>query len=302
MAPLAETGSVIPLQTPNLRSEFADFYELLQATEPTPIIIEITPALAREMLKRNKEHQRCRRVMKVIQFMGDMRAANWLLTGQGLSFDREGYLCDGQHRLLACINAKKPFRTLAVFGCDPKAFARVDTGRSRSPGDILHIAGVPNAVVAAAIIRWIHAYKAETITPGRTGAVASLSPEAILSYYTEHPDVRERIVEKITLVSNTRLTAPSLGVAFYTLFHRKNKAAAREFIGKVYGGADIFDKLDPAYAARTALLADRRKIRRLTQPQRAYILVRAWNAMRTNEFIQADELDWPRREPFPRIR
>ena len=302
MTLLAETGSVVPLQNPNARPEFTDFHKLLQARAPTPAIIEVTPKLAREMIKLNKENQRYMRVMKVAQFMMDMRGSNWLVTGQGISFDWDGHLCDGQHRLRACINAKRPFRTLAMFGCDPKVFTKVDIGRSRSPGDILHIAGITNATTTAAAIRWLKSYKSNTITPGQTSANAPMTAEAILNYCMEHGDLRKRISEKITLIKGAKLASPSMGLAFYTLFYRKNKAAAHEYIDKVYGGKEISDDDDPAGVVRSALLANRRKFHRLTQPQCAYILARGWNAFRTNDYIRAEGLRWRRGEPFPRLR
>ncbi len=73
----------------------------------------ITPARAAEWLEANTTNRPLSRPV-VRSFAEAMRRGEWLVTHQGIAFDVNGVLVDGQHRLAAIIEADLPVQ-LTVF-------------------------------------------------------------------------------------------------------------------------------------------------------------------------------------------
>ena len=82
---------------------------------------------------------------------------SWRLTGDTLKFSNQEELMDGQHRLTGCIISNTPIITHAIFGLPPDTFSFLDTGKTRTPGDLIAMEkGTIHATVIAAAIRLIH--------------------------------------------------------------------------------------------------------------------------------------------------
>ena len=104
---------------------------MIQGTRsPTPQpyneIVEVTPALAASWLDKN-ENNRPINWNYVAQLARDMKAGRFACTHQGIAFDTEGRLIDGQHRLWAVLEVDVPVR-IRVF-------------RNEPPENIVHIDG-----------------------------------------------------------------------------------------------------------------------------------------------------------------
>ena len=115
----------------------------------------ISPELAETYLatssaNRNVSHTR------VLTLASEMNAGKWQLNGQTIVISDTGKLLDGQHRLFAIVEHGKPVQMTVVTGVDEKSFHTIDTGKSRSSGDIAGMAGIanPNLVTAAAAMIW----------------------------------------------------------------------------------------------------------------------------------------------------
>lgn len=97
----------------------------------TSRVVDVTPAIAEKWLAKNHEDNRAVVWHRVEAFANDMRAGAWKLTHQGVAFDEEGRLIDGQHRLQAVVHAGVTVRMLVLRGVgefgDP-----IDCGRPRS--------------------------------------------------------------------------------------------------------------------------------------------------------------------------
>ena len=68
-----------------------------------------------------------------------MKAGEWMLTHQGIAFSESGRLLDGQHRLLAGIQADIPVKFVVTQGLDENAFRAIDCGEKRSLSDLSKI-------------------------------------------------------------------------------------------------------------------------------------------------------------------
>jgi hypothetical protein len=115
----------------------------------------VTPAMAAEWLTKN-EKNRAMNIPRVRRWAKIIKDGKWRLTHQGIAFNEAGQLVDGQHRLAGIVEADQAVEMLVTHGME--FFEAVDTGRSRSAADILHISGFTNTVNLAAAIKFIHAY------------------------------------------------------------------------------------------------------------------------------------------------
>ena len=116
-----------------------------KATTPAPSITRavmlVTPALAAEWLKSNLNN-RAVSAIAVRALAAAITDGRWVTTHQGIAFDRDGTLIDGQHRLHAIVLAGLPVTMEVTSGLDRSAVDAIDYGGrgSRRVIDILRIA------------------------------------------------------------------------------------------------------------------------------------------------------------------
>lgn len=126
------------------------------------IVIEnVTPQKALEYLeKANAAGVRNRSVSdaRVQMFKEAIKKGEWRVTHQGIAFDKDGNLIDGQHRLWGCVESEKPIQVVVTRGVAAIDMTLIDRGRSRSLGDVLTIDGVKGGAKKAAIARMLGAF------------------------------------------------------------------------------------------------------------------------------------------------
>jgi hypothetical protein len=105
-------------------------------------VVEITPVLAAEWLKRNRKNRKVKN-LTVEAYARDMKNDAWYLTHQGVAFDADGNLIDGQHRLQAVVSAKRNVAMFVTSGWPAngkqKTMDAVDRGVNRSLADQLSL-------------------------------------------------------------------------------------------------------------------------------------------------------------------
>jgi hypothetical protein len=112
----------------------------------------ITPARAAEWLRANTTNRPVSRPV-VRSFAEAMRRGEWLITHQGIAFDVNGVLVDGQHRLAAVIEADQPVEMTVFTDVSEGGFDVLDTGKRRTAADVLAIEGEKNSILLAAMVR-----------------------------------------------------------------------------------------------------------------------------------------------------
>lgn len=126
-------------------------------------IEKITPKLAEEYLKKVRQgHQRKLIVSRAETYAREMRAGHWFLNHQGIAFDENDNLIDGQHRLKAVIICgltvpmlvARGIATEMVNGVRLFAIDTIDVGYKRQTGEQLSLRhGIENANRVAAATR-----------------------------------------------------------------------------------------------------------------------------------------------------
>jgi hypothetical protein len=183
---------------------------------------EITPAMAEKYLEKNFKN-RSVKPKTVRTYANDMLAGNWHFTHQGIAFDENDHLIDGQHRLLAIVESGVTVKMLVTRGLPAEAgkgenitkktMDAIDQGVMRSVADQLRLTydatGRVNLLVActARIVRLVF---------GDNRAVSKLStPQCVEMqfWYGEHIEKVIDLAEGAPLKEMFR--APLLGgIAF----------------------------------------------------------------------------------------
>ena len=121
-------------------------------------VMTITPAEATLWLDTKNSKNRPISENAVAKYAQEMKEGRWWLNAQPIIFNRSGQLANGQHRLLACIRANKPFETVVTYGMEDEAFDTIDDCNSRSLADVLHIKGEAGSLLLSAGLRFLWIY------------------------------------------------------------------------------------------------------------------------------------------------
>lgn len=147
----------------------------------TTTIETITAKLAKEYLAKNVVYERGEEntnrpvsLRNVNQLAVDMLKGNWRVTHQGIGFDVVDHLKDGQHRLLAVVqaaehgamdgdiqlppNPKISIKSMVTRGLDVDIFPYLDMGKNRSAATILTMAGYTNSTTLSAAARLLYLF------------------------------------------------------------------------------------------------------------------------------------------------
>ena len=237
--------------------------------------ITITPDKARIILI-NQPSQRPINRGNITKLRGEIMDGRFRLTHQGIAFDEDGLLRDGQHRLLACLECGVSIDVMASFNEPSELFTCYDTGTVRKTGTTLLLSGqvksaaVGNAVAAATKFIW--AYNNE-MNPAHNGSVLVGWNFEVLNKVLElNPNILHFVAQ---LRSHRRVPyqmAPT--AAMFTMFAKVDQQKAEVFIEQCLNGENI-RKGDPAYALRESLM---HYGQRQTALDKIYKVARAWNA------------------------
>lgn len=148
-----------------------------RSTTPTPKVPKagvrvITPALAQEWLDNNHPTNRPIRRGVVLDYARAMADGHWHLTGESIIFDTAGNLRNGQHRLLAAIEADTSFKSMVVHGVAAEAQKFMDAGAMRSAKDALSLANpdLADSTAISSVARSLLIYTT-TKRPSRTEVI-----------------------------------------------------------------------------------------------------------------------------------
>lgn len=141
---------------------------------------------------------------QVAKFARDMTNDEWRRTHQGIGFDWDGHLMDGQHRLWAAIESGASVWMLVTYGLDPDSNVGVDNGKNRTVSDILHYRKKKAGKLESGIAKWM--IIADVAQPTRTEIVESYErhEEAITAVVGLFPARQARLVQSATLAPPTR--------------------------------------------------------------------------------------------------
>jgi hypothetical protein len=248
----------------------------------------VTPTLARKWLGQNAENNRKPKTARIPQYARDMHNGNWRATGETIKFDPSGVLLDGQNRLYAAIEASEmkctgacmhgpdgppPVRLDVMYDVPPEAMEVMDTGSSRTFGDVLRITHARNNNQVAAVVRWTILWDLGRHTGG--GNPSPTHAEMMVRYRADSDRYDTAGARGRDVMLQGLAPSAAVSTAFY-LFHRIHADQAHAFYDKFVSGAEMSD-LHPVLTLRKRLIRDKG---RLTRQEILAMTIRAWNAFR----------------------
>lgn len=247
---------------------------------PGVYTLTITPQMAATMLERNLGNRNPKR-NAIEHFKRQMENNRWRLTNQGIGFDTNRRLADGQNRLLACILADTPFTTLVVTGLDPDARDVIDTGVKRTFADVLRMHGFTNTLQLSGGVSVRFRYEglvrekrpyAQYNTPSLRG-----THDELLRFMSDHPTLQSHVALSERMTRAFPNLPASAAIAFESMAAEVDEKALDEFREALVSGANLMTG-DPRLALRNFLA--RVSPARRGGPNPIYflgLLVKTWN-------------------------
>jgi hypothetical protein len=261
----------------------------------------ITPARAAEYLERNTANRPLTR-RTVREFAEAMRRGEWRVTHQGIAFDTEGALVDGQHRLAAVVEADIPVEMTVFTDVPAGAFDVLDTGKRRNAADVLAIEGEKSATMLAAMVRtvWLYENRPEI---NWSGGTASVTNHQIVATLDEHPKLRDYVGVGEQIAAATGMIKSAAGAASYLVARANTGTHLAPWFEGIIDGAGL-SKGDPRLLFRRVMFAHTRKqagqvLRRRETREHVTLYLKAFNAWITGS--QLTQLRYTPREPVPPI-
>lgn len=252
-------------------------------------VVEITPDIARAWLDKNEQNRRVSR-SRVVLYARDMANRSWGLTGDAIRFDTRSRLIDGQHRLLACIQADTSFTTVVIYGLEPQSKDLIDTGLTRSIANMLQVQGIPNATIVGGMLRLVIAARKEPIYV--SGKVRPTHAE-IAATHEKHPAIGQCAV-----TGKIPKSISAIQISFLNYVASKYLARGKEaqcMISVIKTGVPAYDE-DPIHQFREKII-NISSLEMLHGSYRNHVwwtLVHCWNLFSQGQ--RAARVQW-RKEP-----
>ncbi len=258
----------------------------------------ITPETAKRLLGHNHSNRPVNEA-NVSICAHEMNRDNWRQVGDTIKISENSDLQDAQHRLLAVIKSGKPQEFLVVRGLENDVFKYIDTGKPRSPSDVLGVQGIKNPGSIAAIAKFVILFK----RGGRTKGVLGQGQKA---NKLTNQDISIFVLDNLKsltesrgigfLKSNTLVPSNILAGMHYTL-KAINESQADDFCTKLAEGTEL-KNTDPIFILRKVLLQNIQSTRKMNDGERLALICKAWNFYRKGTAIQ--QLRWVEQtEDFP---
>ena len=260
----------------------------------------VTPETALQWLTTHNTSNRPLSKPFVAQLAAQIQRGEWQLTHQGIAFDEDGILIDGQHRLAAIVKAGRAVDVIVTHGVPRTAFTVMDTGRKRTGRDALALAGETNAVHLAAALRGLHLYQ-QGHESAWSGASSMTSNDQLLDLLAQHPGMREALTYGQSINRGCRITITAATVGWYVTTRERPDVDQNPWFSGVTTGA-LLESGDPRLTLRNTMLnLAAGKTYRRKEDSREHLLyyLKSWNA-----WVEGRELKLLRRSPgetMPRI-
>ena len=240
-------------------------------------VVTITPQEATNWLRCN-EHNRPVRKNHVNFLAREMKEGNWQINGQAIVIADNEQVLDGQHRLLAIIEAGVPIKSLVVYGITADAFSTIDTGAVRSSADALYLHFHDYSIVivkaVATAVPWLKQLERGAL---RTGGSSRVSNTEVIVYAQDHLSMFERAGRLLSYPKDNRPLSLGPGTALYEFFARKDEEKADKFFQDLYTGENL-DRDDVEYVLRQAFQKDAQRITtKLPTAIKVRMTIKAWN-------------------------
>lgn len=239
-------------------------------------IEKITPEAASKLLAACNTRNRPLKASHVAWLAEQMRAGRWMKNGDTITFARDGTLIDGQHRLSAVALSQVTIECIVVRDVDADAFSTKDTGRPRSPSDVLALAGERHYCLLSSAVKLLIRYNYSLKNGGRLVGSLRGTNQDVLEFIQANPTVRESAGFAASLPIPAGFMTPTIPTVVHYLGSKVNQPKTEEFLGLVISGIGL-SAGDPVLLLRNRLLANRGSVAKVNRDLVLALTAKAWH-------------------------
>lgn len=241
-------------------------------------IESIGPEVAAQWLRANRINRPVRN--KHVEYLSkQMSSGAWQLNGQAIIIADTEDILDGQHRLMAVVDAGVRIRSMVVYGITREAFRTIDTGAVRTGSDALYVEfpghQVQQVKAIGAAVPWC-----EKLERGHVSNNSKLANHEIIAYVQHHPSLWNCSEAILSFPKMSRPLSTGIGTALYEMFQRRDHDLAAQFISQLFTG-ELLKRKSPVYVLREMLIKDaQHKTKSYSASVRVRMAVKGWNCTR----------------------
>lgn len=233
-------------------------------------IIWLTPDLAADFLAKLHPRQRTAKAAHLDSLVEDHVAGRFVLNGEPIICDSEGYTIDGRHRCLMVIETGKPAPVVVIRNLPPEVYCTLDNGAKRSAADALRAFAVQNATLVSSAAKLIERY--------RRGFILSrnivLSSVATTEIWQQYPG----LVDSAAYAKSLKRFASQSAIAMcHYVLTEKAPEAAEVFFEGLKTGANLAEN-SPVLQLRNRLYEAS-----IVPDEVIFYTFKAWNYFRGNK-------------------
>lgn len=241
--------------------------------KPSAEVVTLSPCLAHLLLARNPLNRPINK-SNAIALETDIANGQFAFNGESIVVSREGTLNDGQHRCDRVIKTNKAIETVIVFGPKEETRFTIDTGRSKTASNLLHMKGRKYTTALSAAV----SYHLQWQTNGYLsyGGGPNMPTKSQIVTAADELKGMDKSVETTVDSMKTVRSHAVLAFCHYVFKRRAGVDAADEFIQRLIDGENL-RKGSPIYYCRNRLLSMNRGF---TANERCELIFRCWNRWR----------------------
>jgi hypothetical protein len=244
------------------------------------------PKDCEEILATKNHNNRSLRRNAVTKYAEDMKTGRYReRTHQGIAFDINNNLIDGQHRLTAISRQNKSIAIRVWVNRDPEDYSVIDSGLARIAADSLKHIGCKNFTSIATGIKHIMLYRQH---PNRVWTNYSVpSHTEICDFYEQNKEVLERIAKMVSEANYRYKFINRTGLfvlCYFALEAGFKEMEVNAFCHNLSSGADL--ATDSPILAYRAFLANQKKITENLQQYSVACLFKVWNYVQTKQSLK----------------
>lgn len=226
---------------------------------PTSRYVEVTPELAQTWLDRSGRNRPISE-LQVERYADMMSRGDWMVTDQGIAFDEQGRLINGQHRLNAVIKSGRAIVMLVSEGLSTRSQLVMDQGMRRAPHEQI-------ALREGWQVDAIHVAVAKVMIMG-VGGIGHLDRrrakgdiQLLDRYYVKHHVAIEYAVAAFRRNPSVKgvTLAPVIGPVARAYYHEAHEELVR-FAEVVTTGMAVHKNDGPAVVLRNWLITGRERL------------------------------------------
>jgi hypothetical protein len=254
--------------------------------------VTITPAMAKRILEQNADNRPVS-AKYIKQIAHDIKAGQWEVNGETIIISSDGWLNDGQNRLLGIIEADIPVQCFVVFGVARNSRMTVDMGRARTTTHYLGMENITNAHYCSIVAAQWAAYELGYFGKVTKASDLGITKQDTLRFYHDHRQLIDTAITK--LKSRTRyLGSQGTGVlTAYCILQDRDTLYTDDFFNSLLDGSGLA-RDDVILELRNRLISDSGS---LSPYQKCELILRHWMAWKDGRKTKkkiALRNEWPK--------